>query len=122
MAIYEPLKTKESRSSPWLGFSVLELHTARRRLASPGGGVKLPATGVYIDDVFQPSPAAAADIRIGDCLISIDGNRVATVGAFQKWLYLSGIGRTITLELFREGKTLEKRVTVEQRPAAAVPR
>jgi serine protease Do len=121
MAIYEPLKAKESRSSPWLGFSVLELHTARRRV-SPSGGVKLPTVGVYIDDVFQPSPAAAADVRVGDCLISIDGNRITSVGAFQKWLYLSGIGRTITLEISRAGQTLEKRVTVEQRPAAAVPR
>lgn len=119
MAIYEPLKIKESRRSPWLGFSVLELRTARRHRAGPSGSVKLPATGVYIDDVFAPSPAAAADIRIGDSLISIDGNRLTSVGVFQKWLYLSGIGRTITLEIFREGKTIEKRVTVEERPETA---
>jgi serine protease Do len=122
MAIYEPLKLKESRSSPWLGFSVLELPIARRRLAKPGRAVDLPATGVYIDDVFLPSPAAAADVRIGDSLLSIDGNRITSVGTFQKWLYLSGIGRTVTLGLSRNGKPLEKRVTIEQRPAEAVPR
>ncbi len=121
IAIYEPLKIKESRRSPWLGFSVLELRTARRQ-ASPSGGVELPPTGVYVDDVFEPSPAAAADIRIGDVLISIDGNRLTSVGAFQKWLYLSGIGRTIALGIVRGGKTIEKRVTVEERPEAAAPR
>ena len=98
------------------------LKAARTRQASPRGGVALPATGVYIDDVFEPSPAAAADIRIGDSLISIDGNRLTSVGAFQKWLYLSGIGRTIALEISRDGKAIEKRVTVEERPEAAVPR
>jgi serine protease Do len=122
MAIYEPLKVKESRRSPWLGFSVLELRTARRLRSGSSGGAGLPASGVYIDDVFAPSPAAAADIRIGDTLISIDGNRLGSVGAFQKWLYLSGIGRTIRLEIFRDGKTIQKRVTVEERPEAALPR
>ncbi len=71
---------------------------------------------------FEPSPAAAADVRIGDKLISIDGNRLPSVGEFQKWLYLSGIGRTITLEILRDGEILEKRVTVEERPETDVPR
>jgi S1-C subfamily serine protease/mono/diheme cytochrome c family protein len=141
MAIYEPLKLRESRKSPWLGFSVLELGAARPRLpeASPGGEPtatgsvrrrrlrsslrsQFPRLGVYIDDVFEPSPAAAAGVRIGDILLSIDGNILVSVGEFQRWLYLSGIGRTIELEIFRDGQTLEKRVTVEERPKAARPR
>jgi serine protease Do len=141
MAIYEPLKRRESRKSPWLGFSVLELGDPRsRRTVSqagddpPGTGVatrrrsqlrgatQLPRLGVYIDDVFEPSPAAAADIRIGDTLLSIDGNALVSVGEFQRWLYLSGIGRTIALEIFRDGATLEKRVTVAERPEAVRPR
>jgi serine protease Do len=123
MAIYEPLKVRESRKSPWLGVSVLELRTVRERRGRSGaGGGRLPPGGVYIDDVFDPSPAAAADVRVGDALISIDGNRLFSVGDFQKWLYLSGIGRTITLEIFRDGETLEKQVAIEERPEAAVPR
>jgi S1-C subfamily serine protease len=141
MAIYEPLKLRESRKSPWLGFSVLELgavrlkptetnpalapdttgSVGRRRLRSSPRS-QFPRLGVTIDDVFEPSPAAAADIRIGDTLLSIDGNTLVSVGDFQKWLYLSGIGRTIELEIYREGQTLEKRVTVEERPESARPR
>jgi S1-C subfamily serine protease/mono/diheme cytochrome c family protein len=141
VAIYEPLKLRESRKSPWLGFSVLELGAVRLRQpeANPGGespatgsvsrrrlrsslGSQYPRLGVYIDDVFEPSPAAAADVRIGDTLLSIDGNVLVSVGDFQKWLYLSGIGRTIELEIYRDGQTLEKRVTVEERPESARPR
>jgi serine protease Do len=123
MAIYEPLKVKESRKSPWLGISVLELRAVREGRGRPtSGGVALPPGGVTIDDVFEPSPAAAADVRVGDVLLSIDGNRLFSVGDFQKWLYLSGIGRSIALEIYRDGKKLEKRITIEERPAAAVPR
>jgi serine protease Do len=141
MAIYEPLTLRESRRSPWLGFSVLELRQARlrqarsreageptqagavlRRRSSPRTGIKVPRIGVYIDDVYEPSPAAAAGVLIGDRLISIDGNRLVSVSAFQRWLYLSGIGRTITLEIFRDGQVLEKQVTVAERPDAARPR
>jgi S1-C subfamily serine protease/mono/diheme cytochrome c family protein len=141
MAIYEPLKLRESRKSPWLGFSVLELGDPRARLApskeggepTPRGvetrsrsrlrrGNQFPRLGVTIDDVFEPSPAAAAGVRIGDTLLSIDGNALVSVGEFQRWLYLSGIGRTIELEIYRDGEILEKRVTVAERPEAVRPR
>ena len=54
--------------------------------------------------------------------MTIDGNKLVSVRRFQKWLYLSGIGRTIELEIYRDGKTLKKKVAVEERPAAATTR
>ena len=67
-------------------------------------------------------PSTVAGIQVGDALTAIDGNRIVSVSDFQKWLYLSGIGREITLEIFRDGETIERRVTVEERPAAVPPR
>jgi len=119
MNIYKALKIAESRSSPWLGFSVLELAAATRRGANPAPPLDLPPTGVYIDDLFDPGPASRAGIRVGDSLVAIDGHRLFSVLDFQKWLYLSGIGRTIELEIHRDGKTLKKKVMVEERPASA---
>jgi S1-C subfamily serine protease len=118
MTLYEALKVKESRRSPWLGISVLDLWAdlPRKTLKSP------PPSGVFIDGVFDPSPASRAGIRIQDVLTAMDGNRVSAVQDFQRWLYLLGIGMTITLEIFRNGEILEKRVTIEERPAAAAPR
>lgn len=121
MNIYQALRVAESRHSPWLGFSVLELAAVHRRQGT-GPRPDLPRTGVYIDDLFQPSPASRADIRVGDSVVAIDGNRLFSVLDFQKWLYLSGIGRTIELEIYREGKTIEKKLTVEERPASATTR
>jgi S1-C subfamily serine protease len=118
--IYESLRVVSSHESPWLGFSVLDLAAARRRPA--GGSAVLARTGVYIDDLFEPSPAASADIRIGDCLVAIDGERLFSPLDFQKWLYLNGIGATMTLEIYRDGTTFEKEVTIERRPRTATTR
>ncbi len=122
LGIYEALKVKESRQSPWLGFSVLDMATARRRLRATAAPRALPRNGVYIDDVFAPSPASRAGISAGDCLVAIDGKRLYSVLDFQKWLYLSGVGRTVDLEIIRGGETRHERVTIEVRPPAAIPR
>jgi S1-C subfamily serine protease/mono/diheme cytochrome c family protein len=122
MAIYEPLVQRGSHRSPWLGFAVLERESALSRTAEAGKEVAPPEAGVYIDDVFDPSPASRAGIRIGDWLTAIDEHRLGSVSDFQRWLYLSGIGREVRLELFRDGERLERRVAIEERPAAVAPR
>jgi len=114
MTLYEALRAKESRRSPWLGVAVLELTRATRTRSSP-------RTGVYIDDVYDPSPASRAGIRVGDVLTGIDDHRVLSVADFQKWLYLAGIGASVRLHVSREGEALELPVTIEERPAAARP-
>ena len=80
-----------------------------------------PRTGVVIDDVFDPSPAVRAGVRVGDVLTAIDDHRILSVADFQKWLYLSGIGKQVELELSRAGETLELPIVIEERPQAAHP-
>jgi serine protease Do len=117
MTLLGPLQEKESRRSPWLGISVLDLAAVRHmKLKSP------PLTGLFIDDVFEPSPASKAGIRVGDILTEMDGNRLFAVPDFQRWLYLLGIGKEVSLVIYRDGKVLRPRVTIEERPAGAAPR
>ncbi len=117
MTLFEPLRIRESRRSPWIGISVLNLTTqVRRRLE------QTPPTGLYIDDVFEPSPATRAGIRAGDILVRIGEDRMFAVQDFQKALYLAGIGTEVELELYRRGETLVLRVVIEQRPAEATTR
>ncbi|HWP67152.1 MAG TPA: trypsin-like peptidase domain-containing protein, partial [Candidatus Limnocylindria bacterium] len=120
--IYEALKVAQSDRSPWLGVSVLELASARRRLGTRAEGVVFPRTGVYIDDVFDPSPASRAGIRPGDFLVALGPHRVLSVADFQKWLYLGGIGSEIDVELERDGKAVKHRLRIEARPPEATTR
>ena len=116
MTIHAALATAADEISPWLGFSVLELsRDVRRRLADP------PRTGVYIDGVYDPSPASRAGIEVGDVLLSIDGNRLLSVADFQRWLYLLGVGASVDVVVDRDGAEKTVRVEIEQRPAELVP-
>jgi S1-C subfamily serine protease len=76
---------------------------------------------VVIDDVFDPSPAAAAGVRVGDVLTAIDEQPIASVADFQRALYRAGIGARVTLHLARDAKILTRPVVVEERPATARP-
>ena len=117
MTIYHALKVKESEHSPWIGISVLELSAdVRKRLKSP------PLSGLYIDDVFAPSPAASAGVRVGDVLTKMDDHPILGVSDFQTWLYLLGVDAPVTLELQRNGATVRKPVKIAERPASATTR
>jgi S1-C subfamily serine protease len=117
--LYEALKLAQSKQSPWLGVSVLELSLLRQRQPEAASGTAMPDAGVYIDDVFAPSPASRADVRRGDFLLGIGGHPVLSVGDFQTWLYVLGIGAEVELELQRDGKRVRVRATVEARPPEA---
>lgn len=116
LTIYEALAIRAKDVSPWVGFAVLELsRDVRRKMEDP------PRTGVYIDDVYAPSPASKAGIQAGDVLVAFDGNRLLSVADFQRWLYLSGVGKSVTLDLHRDGKVEQKTIVIEQRPESLIP-
>ena len=106
------------KQSPWLGFSVIEIPALRARLRREDraalAALRAPLTGVYLDDLHADSPAAKAGIQVGDFLVSFDGRQLLSVLAFQRELHLAGIGRTVQLEIERDG---ERRV-VELQMAA----
>jgi S1-C subfamily serine protease len=54
--------------------------------------------------------------------MAMDDHRILGVADFQTWLYLLGIDAPVALEINRNGKTLRKVVTIEQRPDSAVTR
>jgi serine protease Do len=112
--IYQAMLMKESMESPWLGISVLFMDdTLKKKLG--GGRIE----GISIDNVFDPSPAAAAGIKVGDVLRSIDDEVIGNVYDFQRMLYYHGAGSRVRLGLVRDRKKYEVTVTIERRPPGA---
>jgi serine protease Do len=115
--IYQAMLMRESMESPWLGISVLALDDALRKQL---GGDRLE--GIYIDNVFEPSPASAAGIRVGDVLRSMDDAPITNVYEFQRLLYYHGAGSRVRLGLTRARRSLEVTAKIERRPAGALTR
>lgn len=120
MTVGTAIRQTQTHESPWMGFAVLSMGELRRK-TEPNAfdQMKKPLYGIYIQDVFTPSPATEADIRVGDFLLTIDGERIGTVAAFQRRLYLSQVGHVASLEIFRDGETLKKSLKVEKRAPKA---
>ena len=59
------------------------------------------AGGVYVQSVREGSPAARADIRSGDLIVGIDGERVRGVRHFVRLVSESPAGRSVRTETIR---------------------
>ena len=120
LGVAEALKQKRSNDSPWLGFSVLsgpELK-ARMRDEAAYSAMPKPGRGIYVDDLYTPSPAARVGIAQGDWVTEINGKPIATVVDFQQALYYFS-GTTVPITLFRDGATRTVTATIERRPPEA---
>jgi S1-C subfamily serine protease len=100
---------------------------SRAELASVRGvaefdAMSKPANGIWIENVFTPSPASDAGIQPGDFLVSFDTYKVSTPVDFQRYLYLAGIGKSVKLTVFRNGELLTKELEIQKRPESARPR
>lgn len=120
LGVGQALTTKRTNDSPWLGFSVLsqtELKATLRDLARYDA-IMRPEQGLYINDVYDPSPASKAGVRPGDFLIEMGGRPIASVVDFQQALYYFS-GSNVPIRFVRDGKERTLVMRIERRPPAA---
>ena len=73
--------------------------------------------GVVIQDVLQGGPSDQSGIRPGDIILSMNGNKVATVTDLTRLLRTRfSAGQKIKVELFREGSTKTLNLVLGERP------
>ena len=120
LGVAEALVKKRTNDSPWVGFSVLSQSELKARMRDDAKFAALakPAAGIFVDDLYEPSPAAKAGIRRGDFILEINGRKIASVVDFQQSLYYFS-GASVPVKYFREGKESSAMVTIERRPPAA---
>ena len=75
-----------------------------------GKGVLVPAVG-------ENGPAAKAGVEPGDVITAINGKGVESVEQLRNQVARTAPGTTLTLSVFRDGKTMELPVTVGTQPA-----
>lgn len=94
----------------YLGIGMLDLTPElRRHFGTPGDN------GILISKVEPESPAAAADLRAGDILLSVDGNDVGSAAQVAHRIFQAEEGDVVGLELWRDGALVQATATLARR-------
>ncbi len=77
-----------------------------------------PNLGILLETVFAGGPAAAAGLRPGDVILSIDGEAIRN--RQQALLIVAGLepGDTVDINAWRDGQRFRAELTVAERPPA----
>ena len=78
-------------------------------------GATIPA-GVEVAEVIEGTAAAAAGIEVGDILLSVDGESLATIDQLVAMLRFYRVGDSVAVELERGGELQTITVTLLDRP------
>jgi serine protease Do len=114
----------EKLSRPFIGvtYNVIDrgLREQNKLPLAQGAWVhKEDAEGKSIEAVIPGSPGDLAGIKTGDIITTIEGQVIDQAHPLQGLLVRYAPGRTVTLELYRDGGYLTVRVTLGTRPDAA---
>jgi S1-C subfamily serine protease len=77
----------------------------------------LPAPrGAIIESVQPDTGASSVDLRPGDVIVSVDGERLSTMSELVAEVRRRAPGDEVRLEIFRDGETFEVAVELGERP------
>jgi len=76
------------------------------------------ARGALISRVLPDSAAAAAGVKAGDVVTAINGQRVDNAQALHNFEGLQPVGRSVELEVRRDGRPLQLKATLKEQPRA----
>lgn len=71
--------------------------------------------GIIIQGIIEGGAASKADIREGDIILKVDGREVNKPNQLQGYIASKTAGTTVKLTLFRDGKEIEREVTLRSR-------
>ncbi|MFT6915373.1 MAG: Do/DeqQ family serine protease [Motiliproteus sp.] len=76
-------------------------------------GLQAPESGVLISEVVNNSAAGKAGIRAGDVVLKVNGETIRSTAELRSKLGVWLIGKSLTVDLLRDGRRFQKRVTLE---------
>jgi S1-C subfamily serine protease len=109
--VLEPLLSKGRVERGWLGVAVQPVLVPEAVQAAAG-----QSRGLMVMGVSKDGPAAQAAVHVGDILVAIGGESVASSAMVAQRLGPDSVGRQVELRLIRAGQLLALSATVGVRP------
>jgi len=95
------------------GYIGVEINTVDATMAKANGLEK--PMGVFVQRVTSGGAGEAAGLKAGDIILSVDGKEVSTSNQLQTMIASKYPGDVVTLKIYRDGKSIEKKVTLKGR-------
>ncbi|HEY9421257.1 MAG TPA: Do family serine endopeptidase [Thermoanaerobaculia bacterium] len=109
--ILPQLRDKGRVSRGYLGIGINNLSYAQAQAWGLQG-----TDGALVQSVEDGTPAAQAGIQHGDVILSVDGRKVKTTRDLINYVSNKGPEATVTLDVWRDGKTVQRQVRLRERP------
>jgi S1-C subfamily serine protease len=117
--IMEQAVAGDQLARPWIGivFTSINVQVAQTNNLPVEQGALISGRGAQGPAIVPGSPAAQAGLREGDIVTSIEGVAIDIEHPLDAVLTQFAPGRTVTLEILRDGETRSVQVTLGTRPA-----
>ncbi len=116
MDVIDQLKDNGYVSRGWLGVYIQEV---TRELAE-SFGMDTPM-GALVAKIMDGSPVEGSDIKVGDVILSFNGQEVQSSAALPPMVGRVRVGEEVKLEIMRDGKLSTVKVKIGQLPDADQP-
>ncbi|MCC5855819.1 MAG: DegQ family serine endoprotease [Idiomarina sp.] len=77
--------------------------------------------GAWVSEVVEGSPAALAGIQAGDVIVGLNGSNLQSFTELAAKVGTFGAGRSVTLDIIRDGVEIAKQVQLGERDAETAP-
>ncbi|MCX6144331.1 MAG: PDZ domain-containing protein, partial [Ignavibacteriales bacterium] len=98
------------------GYMGVSIQTVDATMAKANGLSK--PMGVFVQQVTSGSAGEAAGVKAGDIILTVDGKEVNTSNQLQTIIASKYPGESVALIIFRNGKSIEKKVVLKPRDEA----
>ena len=112
-AVLPQLREKGRVSRGYLGVNITNIDFDRAQAFGLSG-----AGGALVTQVADDSPASEAGVAHGDVVLSVDGRKVKETRDLIDYVASQGPGKSVELELLRDGQRMTKKVELSERRAA----
>jgi serine protease Do len=109
-AVAEDLIVHGKVSRGYIGINIGEVDNAIAKSL----GMDKPR-GIIIQGIVEGGAASESDLRAGDVILNIDGKAVNRPNQLQSYVAAKTAGTTVTLTVYRDGKEIERKVTLKPR-------
>lgn len=114
--VINDLITYKQVQRPYMGVESVDLQSIPKAYWSDT--LKLPGTvknGVVVKDVVTGSPADKINLKRYDVVVQLDGEPIENSLELRKFLYKKGIGDTMEVSYYRDGKLKTDKMTLQKR-------